>query len=196
MPEKLSAVLKRKSEIGILLKQAYDAKDVDTLRHMAKNVLPAISKAVQELRIAHRTQWHRMFKPFGWEVIDIRYGGVITRLDTASFRIMEYVEGRTARIEELEQERLVFSTTNRDNHKGVGWCSHYYRMASPNVFYHVLNPFKGSGWLYQLIPITKHNKKPRCRGFCILSLRHRWYALFTLRIRDAALPYTSLAHPG
>ncbi|WP_127594026.1 beta-N-acetylhexosaminidase [Paenibacillus lautus] len=141
MPEKLSAVLKRKSEIGILLKQAYDAKDADTLRHMAKNVLPAISKAVQELRIAHRTQWHRMFKPFGWEVIDIRYGGVITRLDTASFRILEYVEGRMARIEELEQERLVFSTTNRDNHKGVGWCSHYYRMASPNVFYHVLNPF-------------------------------------------------------
>jgi hexosaminidase len=108
---------------------------------MAKVVLPAISKAVQELRIAHRTQWHRMFKPFGWEVIDIRYGGAITRLDTASFRILEYVEGRTASIEELEQERLVFSTTNRDNHKGVGWCSHYYRMASPNVFYHVLNPF-------------------------------------------------------
>ncbi|GAB6928304.1 beta-N-acetylhexosaminidase [Paenibacillus sp. JCM 10914] len=141
MPEKLSAVLKRKSEIGIALKSAYDAHDLDTLRHMAKSVLPAISQAVQELRIAHRTQWHKMFKPFGWEVIDIRFGGVITRLDTASFRILEFAEGRLARIEELEQERLVFSTTNRDNHKGVGWCSHYYRMASPNVFYHVLNPF-------------------------------------------------------
>lgn len=141
MPEKLSAVLKRKSEIGIHLKQAYDNKDTATLRDIAENVLPEISQSVQELRAAHRTQWLRMFKPFGWEVIDIRYGGVISRLDTASLRIMDFVEGRIQRIEELEQERLVYSTTNRWNNKGVGWCSFYYRMASPNVFYHVLNPF-------------------------------------------------------
>ncbi|MBD0382202.1 hypothetical protein [Paenibacillus sedimenti] len=25
--------------------------------------------------------------------------------------------------------------------KGVGWCSYYNRMAPPNVFFHVLNPF-------------------------------------------------------
>ncbi|WP_054954856.1 hypothetical protein [Paenibacillus sp. FF9] len=66
---------------------------------------------------------------------------MIGRLDTASLRILDYVEGRIPRIEELEQERLVYSTTNRFNNKGVGWCSFYYRMASPNVFYHVLNPF-------------------------------------------------------
>ena len=51
----------------------------------------------------------RIFKPFGWEVIDIRYGGVISRLDTASERLMDYVEGRLERIEELEQERLIYS---------------------------------------------------------------------------------------
>ncbi|MGG1634251.1 beta-N-acetylhexosaminidase [Paenibacillus sp. FSL K6-3182] len=141
MPEKLCTVLKLKSEIGITLKQAYDSKDDDKLRHLAMNELTAIAEAVRELRIAHRSQWLRMFKPFGWEVIDIRYGGVISRLDTASVRIMDYVEGRIARIEELEQERLVYSTVNRFNHKGVGWCSYYYRMASPNVFFHVLNPF-------------------------------------------------------
>lgn len=141
MPEKLCAVLKLKSEIGITLKQAYDSKDNDKLRHLAMNELTAIAEAVRELRLAHRSQWLRMFKPFGWEVIDIRYGGIISRLDTASVRIMDYVEGQIARIEELEQERLVYSTVNRFNHKGVGWCSYYYRMASPNVFFHVLNPF-------------------------------------------------------
>ena len=97
--------------------------------------------SVKELRAAHRKQWLTMFKVFGWEVIDIRYGGVMNRLDTASMRLMDYVEGRIDRIEELEQERLVYSTTNRFNQKGAGWCSYYYRMASPNVFFHVLNPF-------------------------------------------------------
>ncbi|MBA2937211.1 beta-N-acetylhexosaminidase [Paenibacillus sp. CGMCC 1.16610] len=141
VPEKLCGVLRQKSEIGIELKRAYDAKDWETLKHIATNVLPAIGEAVRELRSAHRTQWLSMFKPFGWEVIDIRYGGVINRLETASFRLLEYVEGRIGRVEELEEERLLYSTTNRFTNKGVGWCSYYYRMASPNVFFHVLNPF-------------------------------------------------------
>lgn len=141
VPEKLSGVLKRKSEIGIELKRAYDAGDKDALRRIATDVLPDIAQAVQELRAAHRAQWLRMFKPFGWEVIDIRYGGVINRLDTASMRLIDYAEGRIGRIEELEQERLLFSSTNRFTNKGLGWCSFYYRMASPNVFFHVMNPF-------------------------------------------------------
>ncbi|MEC0090254.1 beta-N-acetylhexosaminidase [Paenibacillus macquariensis] len=141
VPEKLCGVLKRKSEIGIELKRAYDTNDNETLRHIATEALPAISEAVRELRIAHRSQWLRMFKPFGWEVIDIRYGGVVNRLDTATYRILDYVEGKINRIEELEQERLLYSTTNRFTNKGAGWCSYYYRMASPNVFFHIINPF-------------------------------------------------------
>ncbi|MCR8844550.1 beta-N-acetylhexosaminidase [Paenibacillus sp. SC116] len=141
VPEKLCGVLKLKSEIGIELKRAYDAGDKETLQRIAVEVLPAIAAGVKDLRAAHRSQWLRMFKPFGWEVIDIRYGGVISRLDTASMRLIDYVEGRIGQIEELEQERLVYSTTNRFNNKGAGWCSFYYRMASPNVFFHVMNPF-------------------------------------------------------
>lgn len=141
VPQRLAGVLKLKSELGIELKRAYDSKDIATLNRIASETLPLIAQAVRELRAAHRAQWLSMFKVFGWEVIDIRYGGVINRLDTASMRIMDYVEGRIDRIEELEQERLVYSTTNRFNNKGAGWCSYYYRMASPNVFFHVLNPF-------------------------------------------------------
>ncbi|XID92355.1 beta-N-acetylhexosaminidase [Paenibacillaceae bacterium WGS1546] len=141
VPEKLSAVLKRKSEIGIELKRAYDRRDAETLRAAATETLPAIAAAVRELRAAHRAQWFRMFKPFGWEVLDIRYGGVVHRLESASARLLDYVEGRIAAIEELEQARLVFNASNRFNNKGVGWCSYYYRMASPNAFFHVINPF-------------------------------------------------------
>lgn len=141
MPEKLCAVLKRKSEIGIALKSAYDAGDREKLRLIASNALPMIAEAVRSLREAHRAQWLRMFKPFGWEVLDIRYGGVLTRLDTAIARLLDYADGSLERIEELEQERLVYSSTNHSNQRGIGWCSYYYRMASPNVFFHVLNPF-------------------------------------------------------
>ncbi|MEK3752519.1 beta-N-acetylhexosaminidase [Paenibacillus sp. FSL E2-8871] len=141
VPQKLCAVLKQKSEIGLELKRAYDSGDKAVLRRIAEDVLPEISLGVQNLRAAHRKQWLSMFKPFGWEVLDIRYGGVVSRLDTASMRLLEYADGKLERIEELEQERLLYSTTNRFTDKGAGWCSYYYRMASPNVFFHVINPF-------------------------------------------------------
>lgn len=141
VPVKLSAVLKRKSELGVELKRAYDAGDAGTLADAAVRRLPEIAEAVRELRSAHRAAWHRMFKPFGWEVLDVRYGGLLSRLDSAALRLLDYTEGRIARIEELEQERLPYSSANRFNNRGAGWCSYYYRMASPNVFFHVLNPF-------------------------------------------------------
>ncbi len=82
-------------------------------------------------------------KPFGWEVIDIRYGGYIrygglkNRIDTTIARINDFVEERIEHIEELEQERLYF-VPGVEESTSLGWCSYYYRIASPNVFFHVL----------------------------------------------------------
>jgi len=141
VPEKLCSVLAIKSELGIALKKAYDQQDKDRLRQLAREVLPGLSERVNALRIAHRKQWHAMYKPFGWEVLDIRYGGILSRLDSAAARLLDYSDGRVDRLEELEQERLPYSSHHRAHGKGVGWSSYYYRIASPNVFFHVLPIF-------------------------------------------------------
>ena len=52
-------------------------------------------------------QWFKENRPFGWEVLDIRLGGVKARLESAAQRVTDYLQGRTARIEELEEPRLV-----------------------------------------------------------------------------------------
>lgn len=137
VPEKLSRVLALKANIGVHLKEAYDAKDEKTLDQIANEKLPEIISRVRELRDAHRDQWLTMNKPFGWEVIDIRYGGLVNRLDTAIKRINDLLQKRVEFIDELEQERLYFSPRNEDA-TSLGWCSYYYRMATPNVFFHVL----------------------------------------------------------
>ncbi|WP_208589785.1 beta-N-acetylhexosaminidase [Gracilibacillus suaedae] len=137
VPEKLSAVLAQKAAIGIKLKTTYDDQQVETLRRIADVDLPEIIDKVKVLRNAHKKQWLTINKPFGWEVIDIRYGGLIARLETAIERIMDYLNGEIERIEELEQDRLPFNA-NLDKTTGLGWSSYYYRMASPNVFFHVL----------------------------------------------------------
>ena len=45
-------------------------------------------------------------KPFGFEVQDIRIGGLIQRLKTAEKRIGEYINGESDCIPELEETRL------------------------------------------------------------------------------------------
>lgn len=137
VPAKLAKVLGRKGTIGIELKDAYDTSDKTTLRHIANETLKNLIQDVQALRDAHRKQWFELYKPFGWEIIDIRYGGLTNRLETTIYRINAYLDGQITDIEELEQDRLYFSPHINES-SALGWCSYYYRIASPNVFFHVL----------------------------------------------------------
>ena len=57
-------------------------------------------------RDCHYGVWMQYNKPHGWELHDIRYGGLIQRFDTVKRRLADYLEGRVAHLEELEEERL------------------------------------------------------------------------------------------
>lgn len=103
--QQLSHVLSMKSELGIRLKEAYDNRDQRKLQKMVP-VLEEVKKRVDTLRKTHRTLWFSWNKPFGWEIIEIRYGGVLTRIDTVIYRLTQYLGGEISRIDELEEERL------------------------------------------------------------------------------------------
>lgn len=105
--EQLAEVLSVKSELGLRLKAAYDQRDRAGLQHLRTEIGELIGMA-DELRKRHRALWLSRCKAFGWEVLDIRYGGVLSRLETACQRIDDYTSGRIERIEELEEERLYF----------------------------------------------------------------------------------------
>ncbi|NWQ39637.1 beta-N-acetylhexosaminidase [Bacillus sp. EB106-08-02-XG196] len=103
--EQLARVLSVKAEIGIKIKEVYEKKDYEQMRSILLE-LDWIQTNVDQLRQKHRKVWFESYKPFGWEIIDIRYGGVITRIDSVKYRIQEWLEGRVSAIEELEVERL------------------------------------------------------------------------------------------
>lgn len=140
VPEKLTRVLALKATLGVELKAAYDNQDEVLLSKIANAIIPEVIERVRALRKAHRHQWLKTLKPFGWEVIDIRYGGLLTRLDTATERINDYLNKQIDSIEELEQERLYFGPEMEDS-TGLGWNSFYTRMATPNAFHHVMQIF-------------------------------------------------------
>ena len=108
VPAQLSKVLSVKGEIGLKLKKAYDEKDKATLSKIANTDLVWLKDAVNTLRAEHRRVYLECNKPFGFDLADVRYGGVIARIDTAIYRVNDYLNGNVEIIEELEEERLPF----------------------------------------------------------------------------------------
>ena len=52
-------------------------------------------------------------KSFGYELIDLRMGGVITRLDSTRRRLHNYVEGKISRLKNWKQRG--FRTLQKEN---------------------------------------------------------------------------------
>ncbi|MFC5407417.1 family 20 glycosylhydrolase [Cohnella soli] len=131
VPARISAVLSSKADLGIRLKKLYDAGNRPALETMARTELPTLLLQIDELRIAHRQQWMSTNKPFGWEVLDLRYGGLTARIKTAKDRIEDFLSEKIAHIEELEEERLFFDDRE---HSGTqtDYYTTYHLIASPN----------------------------------------------------------------
>ncbi|MEH7097817.1 beta-N-acetylhexosaminidase [Neobacillus vireti] len=104
--EQLARVLADKAEIGIKITEAYRNSNYEQMKSILMT-LDKIKSDVDLLRKKHRNVWFAAYKPFGWEVIDIRYGGILTRIDSAKYRIQDWLEGRISQLEELEEERLL-----------------------------------------------------------------------------------------
>lgn len=124
--KKLSSLLENKADFGVRLKKAYDADDKKTLFEMSKEC-DVITEKLQSLRVSHRKAWFEYCKPFGWEVHDIRYGGLIMRFNTVKERICAYLNGEITNIEELEAERLSFDCSKDGSNIGESFLWYTYR---------------------------------------------------------------------
>lgn len=122
---KVSRVLEIKSEIGLKIRGSYLQKNMSELRAIASELLPELNVRVKALWKLHRKLWLEINKPAGMEIIDLRYGALLARIDTAQTRIDDYVNGKIDSIEELEHERLSFSSK-----EGLVQCNVYNRMPS------------------------------------------------------------------
>lgn len=106
----LAEVLSERAEFGVKLKEAYDQKNYEALKEMHK-IAEFLKSKQEELRHLHRKVWMLYNKPFGWEVLDIRYGGSVARMQTVCDRLKDYLAGEIEKIEELEEERLMAPST-------------------------------------------------------------------------------------
>jgi len=103
--QQLATVLTLKADFGKDIRQAYLTQDINTMT-LLLNELEKLIDEVEVLRCTHQKAWFTANKAFGWEVLDIRYGGVLARLNTTKWRLSQWLNDRTP-IEELEEKRLI-----------------------------------------------------------------------------------------
>lgn len=98
---RLCDFLADKIELGKLLRTAYKKGDKQEIKHLIV-VLKRAQKKLEKLYDAVFTQWHTDYKPFGFEIIDQRFGGLAGRLKSCERRLTDYINGK-GDIPELEE---------------------------------------------------------------------------------------------
>ncbi len=102
----LAKVLATKASFGIKLKDAYDKGDKKALEKIANETVPSLIVDVKNFITLHRKRWRTDNKNFGFDVQDVRLGGVVARLEATAEAVNSYLAGELDRIEELEVPRL------------------------------------------------------------------------------------------
>ena len=92
----------------------------------------AMKNQVSKVREAHRTVWMRYCKAFGWDVMDVRYGGLMCQLDTGALRVKMFAEGKLEVLEELAEVRLPFNGETEPH--GILGVASYDRIATSCQF--------------------------------------------------------------
>lgn len=128
--QKFAKVLSLKAELGINIKEAYDRKNLEQMKEVI-TIIQQLTIEINELQLSHQICWNKMNKTIGWEVLEVRYGGLINRCQSVSRRLTTWLSEPTSQIEELEYERLVFDDFN-SAYEGTLGRNFYQEIVSPN----------------------------------------------------------------
>lgn len=102
--KRLAEVILLKYDIGSNTRNLYRCGDKKGLKKLIEEKYILLSEAVEKFYQSFREQWFLWNKAFGWEVQDIRIGGLMARIRSCMERLKMYVDGKISILEELEEE--------------------------------------------------------------------------------------------
>ncbi len=120
--------LSLKSDLGVRTRKAYQAGDREELYRLATEDYTAVTEALGAFYREFRALWFTENKPHGFDIQDIRFGGLRQRLLSCKERLLDYCNGAISEIPELAEAILP------TNGVGVSWA----RTATVNVISHTI----------------------------------------------------------
>lgn len=101
----LCEALHLKAELGIRTHQVYASRDRQALAALLADYRE-VEKRIEAFYQALKRQWFLENKPHGFDVQDIRLGGLLQRVRSCRERLQALYDGEIDRIEELEESQL------------------------------------------------------------------------------------------
>ena len=99
-------VCRIKAQILGGLRRAYKAGDRAFIERTASELLPELGDCYAEFCTLFLRYWRENYKPFGLEHVTVYLGGARQRVSDAITILRDYLDGKTERIDELEEEVL------------------------------------------------------------------------------------------
>ena len=124
--ESLARVLAVKSDLGLRTREAYKSADKEELKKIICDY-DILVERIEEYHTLYQKSWFEFNKPHGFEIQDIRLGGLIQRVKSCRARLEDYINDVVSEIPELEEKIP-------EDESGFTWS----RIVSPNVITHIL----------------------------------------------------------
>lgn len=123
---KLAETLAGKSRLHVEIRSIYREGNQEKLLALICKTVPEMIESLRKLHSLHRSIWNEWRKPFGWDVLERRYAGTVSRLESLVGALEGYMSDPQNRIPELELETFRISENSRD----VDECYFSYTRAS------------------------------------------------------------------
>ena len=127
-PAQLARVLALKCDLRREMAGAVRSRSRSAAGRVLRSRLLPLRRELGRLWRLHRSVWHSLYKPFGWEVVERRYGGLMARVETLTERLGAFASGELKSIPELEAKLLQVFPGDARKLPGSG----YMRVATPS----------------------------------------------------------------
>lgn len=120
----LSDVLAIKAELGVKTRDVYHSKERERLQELILDY-KKLQKRVQVFYNVYRRQWLKENKAHGFEVQDVRLGGLMCRIKNCTDRLQDLYDGKISIIDELEEKQLDYCGGGDKLTHELTLCAHW-----------------------------------------------------------------------
>ena len=129
---KLCNVMSIKYELGRKTREAYQSGDKEALKSLVVEY-KKVERKLQAFYVAFKNLWYTENKPQGFEVHDIRLGGLEKRLAACRETLVAYLDGKIDKIPELEEKLLDYFGKEEELQSITASFNGWSASISPNV---------------------------------------------------------------
>ncbi|MCL2751842.1 MAG: beta-N-acetylhexosaminidase, partial [Firmicutes bacterium] len=102
----LCETLALKCDLGVLTRALYEKKDKKGIAELVTTKYRPLIKKLKEFYNVFLAYWETDYKPHGFDIQDIRLGGLITRVTHCAAKLSAFAAGKIDGIEELDEKTL------------------------------------------------------------------------------------------